>query len=153
MRRAVAVVRVGVAWGIAFGALPSLAGAQEQPSPEQVRRMYDDALGQLKAAQDRRNELAARVRELEQKLAEQEKELSELRARADGWAERTFTLRATHAAWREFIDGAPEVSRQWEQYLGGAGAVDQVMGTNVLTFSGEPTTRPVTTQPTTAPTP
>ena len=41
---------------LCFTAFPALA--QDAPTPEQLKKMYDDALAQLNAAQTRKNELA-----------------------------------------------------------------------------------------------
>ena len=59
-----------------FAAFPSIGFAQDEPKPDELKKMYADALSQLKSVQDRRNELAqanealtAKVKDLETKLA------------------------------------------------------------------------------------
>jgi chromosome segregation ATPase len=102
----------------------TLAFAQDAPKPEQLKKMYDDALAQLKAAQDRKTELAQQNEQLNAKLAEQTKELERLRnemvdlKRRDAeTAERTFFLRSQYAAWQSFLAGQPEMKARWEVYL------------------------------------
>lgn len=102
-----------------------LAFAQDQPKPEQMKKMYEDALAQLKAAQDRKNELAMQNEQLTAKVAEQAKELEQLRAerveltRRDAEAaERTFFLRSHYAAWQGFVKRDAELKVRWEAFLG-----------------------------------
>ena len=56
----------------------TVAVAQDAPKPEQLKKMYDDALAQLKAAQDRKNELAMQNEQLTAKSAELQKQLEAL---------------------------------------------------------------------------
>src|SRR5690349_21387598 len=94
-------------WAAATVLLAStLALAQDAPKPEQLKKMYDDALAQLKAAQDRKTELAQQNEKLTAQIAEMTKELDRLRNEAVDLkrrdaetAERTFFLRSQYAAW------------------------------------------------------
>lgn len=111
----------------------SVAVAQEGPSPADLRRMYDDAVAQLRAAQDRRAELANENEKLKARLAEQDKRLklleartAELEAQHDTFAERTYQLRASQSAWAAFLRTRPETRGQWEAYLKGGGDVPTV---------------------------
>ena len=114
--RAVVVV-VGMSVGVTF--------AQDAPKPEQLRKMYDDALAQLKAAQDRKTELAqqneqltARVNALTKELESLRGEMVELRRRDADNAERSFLLRSHHAAWQTFLEAYPEMKARWDVFLG-----------------------------------
>jgi predicted nuclease with TOPRIM domain len=105
----------------------TLAFAQDAPKPEQLKKMYDDALAQLKAAQDRKTELAQQNELLNARIAEMTKELDRLKAemvdlkRRDAeTAERTFFLRSQYAAWQRFLDGQPEMKARWDVYLDNA---------------------------------
>lgn len=104
-------------------ACPALA--QDDRKPDQLRKMYDDALAQLKSVQDRRNELSqenekltVKLKELEAKLAATDVELVSLKKEAAGVAERTFFLRAHHAAWLSFMERYPDLVSKWRLYLG-----------------------------------
>ncbi len=112
-------------WRVAAVVLVSagLCRAQE-PSAEQVRKMYDDALVQLKAAQDRKSELAteneklrAQMVELEKQVQAMDGQLKDLRLQAQGWAERTYFLRSHYAAWQQFIQGNPSLLMRWRVFL------------------------------------
>jgi len=54
---------------------PTRSFAQDQPNnnPEELNRKYQDALAQLKSAQDRKNELAAENEKLNARIADLEK--------------------------------------------------------------------------------
>lgn len=104
--------------------LATVASAQENASPEQLRKMYDDALGQLKAAQDRKNELAAENEKLGAKVAELTRDLkgandrlAVLERESAEFAGRTFDLRSRQAAWARFIAYFPELKMRWETYV------------------------------------
>ncbi len=105
----------------------TLAFGQDALKPEQLKKMYDDALAQLKAAQDRKTELAQQNEKLTAQMAEQTKELDRLRAemvdlkRRDAEsAERTFFIRSQNAAWQRFLESQPETKAKWEVYLDNA---------------------------------
>ena len=105
--------------------LASPALAQDDRKPDQLRKMYDDALAQLKSVQDRRNELSqenekltAKLKELEAKVAAAEGELASLKKEAAGAAEQTYFLRAHHAAWQSFMARYPDLVSKWRLYLG-----------------------------------
>ena len=107
----------------AFLAAPALA--QDEPKANQLKKMYDDALAQLKAVQDRRNELAKenealaeRVKALETQVAAAQSELTTLKLAAAGVAEKTFYLRAHYAAWQGFLERYPDLLAKWRGYLG-----------------------------------
>jgi septal ring factor EnvC (AmiA/AmiB activator) len=86
--------------------------------------MYDDALYQLKAAQDRKNELAAENEKLHAQLAELQKQATILSAQLESHqrdaatqASKTFFLRSYFASWQRFIDRYPDLKVRWEAFL------------------------------------
>jgi predicted nuclease with TOPRIM domain len=98
--------------------------AQEEPEPEQLKKMYEDALAQLKSAQLRKAELAAeneqltaRVAELEKQLGQSQKQVAELQQQSGQWEEKTFLLRAHYAAWRNFVAQHPAIKQRWQVFL------------------------------------
>lgn len=116
-----------LAWAVtavALAAGATFALAQDANNPEQIKKLYDDALAQLKAAQDRKNELATQNEQLTAKVAELQKQLDQARGemlelkRQDAEnAEKSFYLRSHHAAWQTFIDRYPELKSRWKQFL------------------------------------
>jgi chromosome segregation ATPase len=115
-----------VSVSVALLLMANFALGQDEPRPEQLRKMYDDALAQLKQAQDRKNELAAENDRLNAKVTELQKQLEAAKARVDevnraaaGYAEKTFFLRSQYAAWREFIRRYPKIEAEWRVFLEG----------------------------------
>src|SRR4051794_21324468 len=116
-----------LAWAVtvlALAAGATFAFAQEANNPEQLKKLYEDALAQLKGAQDRKNELATQNEQLTAKVAELQKQLDQARGemlelkRQDAEnAEKTFYLRSYHAAWQAFVDRYPELKARWKQFL------------------------------------
>jgi hypothetical protein len=102
--------------GIAFG--------QEDPRPEQLRTLYEDALVQLRLNQDRKNELASENEELQKQISRLENELEQVNRRLldahrelDGQAEKTFFLRSHYAAWHVFMQRHPGLLARWRMFL------------------------------------
>ena len=144
-----------VAAAVAVLALSAgLALAQDAANPEQLKKLYDDALAQLKAAQDRKNELAtqneqltAKVGELQKQLDQARSEMLELKRHDAESAEKSFFLRSHYAAWQSFVDNYPELKARWRRFL----ETDLLSGTIELpsladpqfpvTTSGEPPTQ------------
>jgi predicted nuclease with TOPRIM domain len=112
-------------WAVAALTLSAgLAFAQEAANPEQLKKLYDDALAQLKAAQDRKNELAqqneqltAKVTDLQKQLDALRGEMLELKRRDAENAEKSFYYRSHHAAWQSFVENYPELKARWKQFL------------------------------------
>lgn len=116
---AAAVALVGVCAGGA------VAAGQDNPAPDQMRKMYDDALAQLKAAQERKNQLAAENEKLGQQLEAARKELAaaagrldELRRADADHAEKTFFLRSHYMAWQQFVGADAGLAGRWRAFLG-----------------------------------
>ncbi len=99
--------------------------AQDEPKPDELKKMYADALTQLKSVQDRRNELAqanealtAKVKDLDAKLTTTTEELATLKKDVAAYTEKSFFLRSHYAAWQGFLQSYPELISRWKMYLG-----------------------------------
>lgn len=98
-------------------ATAGLARAQEQLNPEELNRKYQDALTQLKAAQDRKNELATENERLTARIAELEKQIDQAKRESATFAERTFNLRVHYYAWQTFLKFHPVMQERWRIFL------------------------------------
>ncbi|MGH7178256.1 MAG: hypothetical protein ACREJC_12820, partial [Tepidisphaeraceae bacterium] len=76
-----------------------------------------DTLAQLKAAQDRKNELATENEKFKAQIAEIQKQLDELKGSAAQYAERTYFLRSQYAAWELFLMDYPPLRERWRIFL------------------------------------
>lgn len=101
-----------------------VARAQEQPTMDQLKKMYADSLNQLKAAQDRKNELSAANEKLKKENAELvrkagdlQKQIAGLQEEKSEFLDRTFFLRAYHSAWRRFIELHPKIQARWDYFI------------------------------------
>src|SRR5277367_6472752 len=79
--------------------LAGLARGQDSAKPQNWQKMYEDASAQLRAAQDRKSELAAQnakltahVAELEKGLQASQDEFAVLRSQSETFAEATYLL-------------------------------------------------------------
>ena len=122
MRCAKWVVLAGCWAGMA--AIASGAKAQEAPKYDELKKMYEDALGKMKNSQDAKNALAAekdalakQLEELRKQLDAVTKERDELQREATAFAERTFNLRSYHAAWQGFLKRYPPLQAKWKAFL------------------------------------
>ena len=119
-----------LAWAVTAVALTvatvgtGFALAQDADNPEQLKKLYADALAQLKTAQDRKNELAAqneqltaRVTDLQKQLDAARGEMLELKRRDAENAEKSFYLRSHHAVWQLFVERYPELKARWRHFL------------------------------------
>jgi len=104
--------------------LAPVARAQDAVQPDQLRKMIDDAMDQLKAAQERKNQLAAendqlkaRAAELQKQLDAAQSQLQELQRQAAGYAEKTFYFRSYYVAWQEFLRRYPTLAARWKIFL------------------------------------
>jgi hypothetical protein len=95
----------------------SSAVAQDQNNPEVLRKELADALAQLKAAQDRKNELATENDKLKAQIAAMQKDVDEVRRAQATWAEQSYFLRAQQAAWNDFLERYPRLRAEWEMFL------------------------------------
>lgn len=111
----------GLMLSLSFG---SIVAAADTPSPDQLKKMYDDTLVQLKSAQDRKNELAkenetikAKVEELSKQLAAARVENQDLQRQVAENGDKTFYLRSYHAAWQSFLRDHPDILGRWQQFI------------------------------------
>ncbi|HUB27403.1 MAG TPA: hypothetical protein VL992_18400 [Tepidisphaeraceae bacterium] len=100
-------------------ALASTAFAQRDESKaEDWKKMYEDASTQLRAAQNRKAELASDNAKLTAQLEKRSAELDQLRHQTDTLTEQTSFLTAFYADWKSFIRLSPWISDQWTAYFG-----------------------------------
>ena len=112
---------------LTIGVLASTAVAQNQPSPEQLQTMYQDALNQLKAAQDRKNELATENQKLQKKQAQLEADLTEANRRLAMLRDEADQTRDQKLAWQDFISLYSPLRSLWADYVGARMARPQVI--------------------------
>jgi hypothetical protein len=118
MRRlwvAAAAAAAGLLWILIA---TSVSLAQDTPAnPDELNKKYQDALNQLKAAQDRKNELANENEKLKARIAELEKQAEDSKRTAATYAEQTYFLRSHYAAWQGFIKRYPQLAERWKVFL------------------------------------
>ena len=102
-----------------------VALAADKPNPDQLKKAYDDALVQLKDAQNSKNELAKQNDNLAKQIEELRKQLASANAQIQGLRrqvadndEKTFYLRSYYAAWRAFLRTHPDLAVRWKLFLG-----------------------------------
>jgi len=100
--------------------LPWAALAQESAQSQDWKKMYEDSSAQLRAAQDRKSQLATENTELTAKVAELEKlihiaqsELDALRLQAESFAEERTQFEYFYDAWDGFTRSHPDIAKQW----------------------------------------
>ena len=100
------------------------AAAQEAPKYDELNKMYKDSLKSLKDQQDAKAKLAAEKEELVKQVAELQKQLEvvtkdrdELARQAATYAEKTYNLRSSYAAWQEFLKRYPSLHAKWKVFL------------------------------------
>jgi peptidoglycan hydrolase CwlO-like protein len=109
-----------LSWALAaMLAMAGWAAAQNATdNPEELNRKYQDALAQLKAAQDRKNELATENEKLTARIAEMEKQNEEMKRQVAMHAEQTWKLRMHYAAWESFLKSRqPQLLEKWRVFL------------------------------------
>lgn len=97
--------------------MTGMSFAQENNNPDELKKNLADALNQLKAAQDRRNELANENEGLKNRLAELEKQLSERANEVQELKDKTWFWRSHYAAWQRFIERYPILLTQWQIFI------------------------------------
>jgi septal ring factor EnvC (AmiA/AmiB activator) len=105
--------------------LVSTAPAQDVRQSNDWKKMYEDASTQLRAAQNRKSELAtdnakltARVAELQTQLQSAQLAAENLRRQVDADQEQTRMLQAFYAGWDSFTRRRPVILDQWRAYWG-----------------------------------
>jgi hypothetical protein len=116
------IARIGIVVILLLGLhtaspLPAPAVAQDQNNPDVLKKELADSLAQLKAAQDRKNELATENEKLKAQMAAMQKDLDECRRAQATWSEQSYFLRVQHAAWDDFLDRYPRLKAEWEVFL------------------------------------
>jgi septal ring factor EnvC (AmiA/AmiB activator) len=93
-------------------------------TPEQLHKMYDDALKELKGAVERKNQLAEEndklkktVEDLQKQLAAANQQASDLKREQTEQADTTFYLRSHYAAWEAFLRQYPELLGRWKAFI------------------------------------
>jgi chromosome segregation ATPase len=114
---------VGI-WAAMVLMVGAAAWGQDDIKPEDLKKQLQETVNQLKAAQDRKSELAKENAELTIKVADLEKQhnddtaqLAELKIEVASFAERTFFLRSHYNAWLQFIVENPLARLQWDLFL------------------------------------
>jgi len=104
-------------------ALAPWANAQEVRQPSDWKKMYDDASVQLRAAQDRKSEMAntiaqltARVAALQTQLQAAQDQLNSLNQRFEADIARTYLLNAAYTGWESFTLQNPDVRDRWRAF-------------------------------------
>jgi len=107
-------------------ALAPVALGEDAPKPEQLKVMYDDAMQQLKAAQERKTQLATENEQLKAKVAELQKQLEASDAKSEAlrrdsakYADEANHLRAHYLAWQQFLHIYPSLRTRWEIFIEG----------------------------------
>lgn len=147
-------------------AIGSMALGQNQPSPEQLKQMYDNAVLQLQQQTERKNELAQENQKLQSHVAELEKQVSTLETEKQADANRSFFLREHYSAWETFVELNPLTKAMWSEFMTLRGNADEALA--VLLWDpqwpfgleaekpvspfGEIHDAPAATEPTTVPT-
>jgi outer membrane murein-binding lipoprotein Lpp len=93
-----------------------------------LRKMYQDALAQLKESQDRKNQLASENTKLTAHVADLEKQLAAAKRQTAEYEQKTFSARAQFAAWAIFVQSYPDIWERWRQYIGNVAGEPKVMG-------------------------
>jgi hypothetical protein len=142
---------------VMVGALTWSSGAailaQDQNNPDVLRKELAETMSQLKAAQDRKNELANEYEKLKAQMATMQKQLDDAQRAVASNAEQSYALRAERAAWYAFLDRDPRLRARWEVYLetpladltGGAWPLEKPQLPSLFGAATPPTTQPATT--------
>jgi predicted nuclease with TOPRIM domain len=104
--------------------LAPIARGEDASAPDQLKRMYDDTLSQLKDTQQRKTQLAAdneqlkaKVAELQQQLAAQQAKMTELEKQRSELAEREFYLQSHYTVWQQFLHQFPLLEMKWKSFI------------------------------------
>jgi len=127
-----------VAIAVCLSALVGSAWADDQLKPEEVRQKYDETLVQLRAAQDRKAELAqenqklvlenqrlvretqqltARIAEVEKLLPQMQMQIDSKQKECESFTDAAYFWRWRYLAWTAFLEQFPALQSQWEMYL------------------------------------
>jgi hypothetical protein len=98
---------------------------------DDLKKLYNDTLSQLKTAQDRKAELAAdnqklaaqnkklaaRVSELEKQAQQQTAQIASLKEETGVLTDDSLFFRSHYLYWLEFVTGNPDVGGRWDLFL------------------------------------
>lgn len=104
------VAAIAIGWG-------AVSLAQDGSNVEQLKRMYDDAIAQLKAAQERRNELARENENLRARVQELQQVAKTHQAKVQQLADKTFQARSEQATLEAFLEANPDVRARWQRFV------------------------------------
>lgn len=131
--------RLGIAMFVLMTST-SIASAQNTPSIEQLQKSYDEAMVQLKAAQDRKNELALENQKLTRRLAELEQQGADVKLKLEALENRAYFLREHYAAWHDFLRLNPPIAAMWSTFFNSSGnprSMTDLLGDGNWPFSVE----------------
>lgn len=97
--------------------LANVARADDDLNPEQLKKLYAETKAQLKAAQDRRAQLASQVADLQKQVQAQAAQIEEYKRQAANYAQNSWYLRCQYVAWQHFMDAHPAIRAQWDLFL------------------------------------
>lgn len=108
-----------------FCFLGGTAFGEDHPNPDQLKKAYDDALVQLKEAQNSKSVLAKenerlgkQIEDLKAQLAASQGQVEGLKRQVADNDQKTFSLRSNQAAWQSFMRAHPELLVKWRLFLG-----------------------------------
>jgi hypothetical protein len=98
---------------------------------DDLKKLYNDTLSQLKTAQDRKAELAAqnqkletqtekltaRVAELEKQTQQQTAQIKTLRLETGILTDDSLFFRSHYLYWIEFVTGNPDIGGRWDSFI------------------------------------
>ena len=112
-----------ILWLIAAGAAVSRA----DPTPEQLKAMYEDSQRQLQQSQDRKNQLANENEQLKTRVAELETQLRTITFQA----RQVQFLRNQFTVWASFMRQYPALLKRFETYVNGDSGFSTSSSTSV----------------------
>jgi peptidoglycan hydrolase CwlO-like protein len=96
--------------GLLLLAICSPALGDGEVNVEQLNRMYDQAVAQLRAAQDRRNELSKENEKLSAQIRDLQKQVQEAKGE-------TRTIANRNATFQDFLKRYPGVDVRWRLFM------------------------------------
>jgi len=107
-------------WVLTIAMLLAMTGAsvaQETNNLDELKKNLADALNQLKAAQDRKNELATENEGLKHKVAELEKLANDQKSKVTELEDKTWFWRSHYFGWMKFIERYPVLLAKWKVFM------------------------------------
>ncbi len=120
--------------------------AQDANSVDSLHKELADTKNQLKAAQDRKNELSIENEKLKAQIAASQKELDDAQHKQATSDTQLLVMRMHEAAWTAFLDLYPMLKSQWQIFLE-VGSFDPMIAPPYWTDEklAAPATAPTTT--------